>query len=267
VDCTKNAAHPLLAICGLELVSVVACAAPPVLDVNTSWMESVALVTVLFDASFTQTLIVDCDAPFAGIGFGEAVATRWVAVPKPTNEIVVAAGVSPSDEAVAVQASATASPIVNFTVVPLDEVLVVVGFPPPPTGVVLVTVAAQRVAVLGWVIVKVTAVGPKTGLPPASWTWTVTSQVEPGDALVVGVLLQVLPAITSFAAGPEALTVAVADPEARPGTDAVTVQLPGAPLVVRVVLALLDPAPMVAVLGETVQMPELSTLNVTVSAV
>src|SRR6266498_810564 len=85
VDCTKNAAHPALAICGLELMSVVACAAPPVLDVNTSWMESVALVTVLFAASLTQTVMVDWDAPFAGIGFGEALAMRCVGVPKPTN--------------------------------------------------------------------------------------------------------------------------------------------------------------------------------------
>jgi len=100
-------------------------------------------------------------------------------------------------------------------------------------------------------------------LPPASCTWTVRSQVEPGLALVVGVLEQVLPVITSLAAGPEAVTDATAEPEESPGTDAVTVQLPGEPVVVSVVVVLLEPAPIVAVVGETLQMPPLSTLNVT----
>ena len=80
-------------------------------------------------------------------------------------------------------------------------------------------------------------------------------------------LLQVLPVITSLAAGPDALTVAVAEPEDRPGTDAVTVQLPGAPLVVSVAVVLLDPAEIVEFVGDTLQIPPLSTLNVTVWAV
>ncbi len=103
-------------------------------------------------------------------------------------------------------------------------------------------------------------------LPPASWTWTVTSQEELGDADVVGVLLHALLVMTSFAAGPEAVTVAVAEPDARLGTDAVMVQLPGAPLVVRVTVALLDPVGMVVLVGDTLQIPGLSTLNVTVCA-
>ena len=101
-------------------------------------------------------------------------------------------------------------------------------------------------------------------LPPASWTWTVTSQVDPADDEVVAVLLQVLPVITSLAAGPDALTVAVAEPDDRPGTDAVTVQLPGAPLVVSVAVVLLDPEEMIALVGDTLQIPPLSTLKVTV---
>src|ERR1700704_4182362 len=115
-------------------------------------MESVAPVTVLFAASFTQTVIVDWDDPFAGIGFGDEVAARWVAGPAPTNEIVVVAGVSPVELAVAVHASATASAIVYATVVPLVEVVAVAGLPTPPAGVVPVTVAPQSVAVLGWVM-------------------------------------------------------------------------------------------------------------------
>jgi hypothetical protein len=122
---------------------------PPVLEVNTTLMLSVAEVTVLFAASFTQTEMVDCEEPFAGIGFGAALATRCVAVPVPLKEIVVDAGVSPLDVAVAVQASAMASAIVNFTVVPVDEVLAVAGLPAPPVGVVLVTVAPQTVFVFG----------------------------------------------------------------------------------------------------------------------
>jgi len=112
-------------------------------------MLSPAEVTVLFAASFTQTEMVDCEEPFAGIGFGAAVATRCVAAPVPLNEIVVEAGVSPLDVAVAVQASATASAIVNFTVVPVDEVLAVAGFPAPPVGVVTVTLAPHTTLVFG----------------------------------------------------------------------------------------------------------------------
>jgi len=110
----------------------------------------------------------------------------------------------------------------------------------------------------------VIGVGPNTLLPPASWTWTVTSQVEPADDEVVAVLLQVLPVITSLAAGPDALTVAVAEPDDRPGTDAVKVQVPGAPLVVSVAVVLLDPEEMIALVGDTLQIPPLSTLKVTV---
>ena len=80
---------------------------------------------------------------------------------------------------------------------------------------------------------------------------------------MVGVLEQVLPVMASFAAGPAAVTDATAEPEESPGTDAVTVQLPGEPVVVNVVVVLLEPAPIDAVVGETVQMPPLSTLNVT----
>jgi hypothetical protein len=153
---------------------------------------------------------------------------------------------------------------VNFTVVPVDEVLAVAGFPAPPAGVVVVTVAPQTTFVFGWFIVRVTGVGPNTLLPPASWTWTVTSQVELADDDVVAVLLQVLPVITSLAAGPDALTVAVAEPDTRPGTDAVTVQLPGAPVVVSVAVVLLDPAEIIELVGDTLQIPPLSTLKVTV---
>lgn len=149
VERTVNVAHPPLDACGVVLMSVVPCAVPPVLDVNTRSIESVAPVTVLFAASLTQTLIVDCDEPFAGMGLGDAVATRCVAAPVPVKEIVVAAGVRPLEVAVAVHASATASLIVNFTVVPVDDVLAMAGLPPPPVGVVLVTVAPQSVVVLG----------------------------------------------------------------------------------------------------------------------
>lgn len=70
--------------------------------------------------------------------------------------------------------------------------------------------------------------------------------------------------IASFDAGPEAVTDAVAEPLCTPGTVAVIVQLPGAPLVVSVALALLAPAGIVVWVGETLQMPPLSTLYVTV---
>jgi hypothetical protein len=267
VDLTMNVAQPLLVVTGDVVRSVVPWLLPPVLELNARSIESVTVVTVLFAASLTHTVIVDCELPFAGIGFGDAVADRCVGVPAPVNEIVAVVGVRPVDVAVAVQASATASLIVNFTVVPDAEVLAVAGLPDPPAGTVLVTVAPHSVALFGWVIVSVIAVGPNTWLPAASWTWTVRSQVEPLDALVVGVLEQVLPVTASFAAGPAAVTDAVAEPDCRPGTDAVTVQVPGAPLVVSVVVVLLEPAPIVAVVGDTVQMPVLSTLNVTVSAV
>ena len=111
-----------------------------------------------------------------------------------------------------------------------------------------------------------TGVGPKTLFPAASWTWTVTSHDDPGVLDVVGVFTQVLPVMASFAAGPADSTDAVAEPDASPGTEAVTVQLPGAPVVVSVVVVLLEPCGMVAVVGETLQIEALSTLKVTVSA-
>lgn len=49
--------------------------------------------------------------------------------------------------------------------------------------------------------------------PAASWTWTVTSHVEPGVACVVAVLLQVLPMIASFDAGPDDRTDSAAEPD------------------------------------------------------
>lgn len=83
---------------------------------------------------------------------------------------------------------------------------------------------------------------------------------------MVAVLLQVLPMIASFDAGPDDRTDSAAEPDWRPGADAVTVQDPGAPVVVTVELALLEPAPMTWVAGETVQMFVLSLVNVTVVA-
>lgn len=213
VDLTTNPAQPPVMTCGVELWSVVACDAPPVLELKRRLIESFAEVTVFPAASLRQTVIVDVELPLAGMGFGETDALSCVGDPKPEKEMVELAGVSVPDVAVAVHDSATASLIVNFTVVPLAAVLAVAGLPVPPAGVVPVTVAPHRVALLGWVIVRVTGVGPKTLFPPASCTWTVTSQVEPGLALEVGVLEQVLPVMASFAAGPEAVTDAVAEPD------------------------------------------------------
>lgn len=142
VERTANAAQPFVAACEVAVTGLVPCEAPPVLEVNTRLIESVALVTALA-ASLTQTVIVDWDDPFAGIGFGAALATRCVAVPAPTKLIVLDAGVSPVEVAVAVHDSTTASAIVNVTVVPLVRVLAVAGLPAPPAGVVLVTVAPQ----------------------------------------------------------------------------------------------------------------------------
>lgn len=229
-------------------------------------MESVAPVTVLFAASLTQTVMVDWEAPLARIGFGEALTNSRTAAPFPVNEIVAAAGVSPLDVAVAVHASATASLIVNFTVVPFADVVEVAGLPIPPGGVVLVTVAPHGLALLGWFMVNVTFVGPNTLFPPASWTCTVTSHVEPGVADVVGAPLHVLPVSASLNGGPDAVTIAVAAPGCRSGTDAVAVHVPGEPVVVSVVVAVLEPAEMPAFVGATLQTPALSTLKVTACA-
>jgi hypothetical protein len=151
VDVTVNAAHPLTAVFGLPSGPVVARApAMPVVDVNTKAMESFALVTVLPDASFTQTVIVELDAPLRGIGFGETVAPSCVGAPAPMNEMGADAGVTPAVAvAVAVHVSTSASLMVNFTVVPLEEVVAVAGLPEPPAGRVLLTVAPQFVVVLG----------------------------------------------------------------------------------------------------------------------
>jgi len=75
--------------------------------------------------------------------------TRWVAAPVPVKEIVDDAGVRPADVAVAVHDSTSASLIVYVTVVPVEAVLAVAGFPPPPTGVVLCTVAPQTAELFG----------------------------------------------------------------------------------------------------------------------
>ena len=101
-------------------------------------------------------------------------------------------------------------------------------------------------------------------LPPASCTWTVMSHVEPGVLDVVGVFTHVLLVMASLDAGPAAITVAVAEPDDSPGTDAVIVQLPGAPVVVSVVVALLDPCGIVCCVGDTVQMFVLLLEKVTV---
>jgi hypothetical protein len=149
VERTMNEAQPAFATCGLKLTGVVPWAVPPVLEVNARSMESDAPVTVLFPASLTQTVMVDWDAPLAGIGFGDALVARCVAVPLPMNESVVDAGVSPLELAVAVHDSATPSPIVNFAVVPFAVVVEVAGLPVPPGGVELVTTAPHGLAVFG----------------------------------------------------------------------------------------------------------------------
>ena len=264
VDRTMKLAHPPMAPCGDEVWRLVACAVPPVLAVKTRRIESLEVVIVLFAASFTHTVIVDCDAPLAGMGFGDAVAKRWLAAPVPVNEMVAEAGVSPLDVAVAVHDSTSASLIVNFTVVPNAAVLAVAGLPPPPAGVVLRTVAPHVAELFGWLRVNVIAVVPKNLLPPASCTCTVTSQLELLLDVVVGVFEHVLPMIASLDAGPDAVTEAMAEPLCTPGMVAVIVQLPGAPVVVRVAVAVLAPAGMVVWIGETLQIPPLSTLKVTV---
>jgi len=88
------------------------------------------------------------------------------------------------------------------------------------------------------------------------------SHVEPGVAIVVDVPLHVFPTIASLAAGPALVTLRLAEPAPMPGTVAVTVQLPGAPVTVTTVDVVLDPALIVELVGETVQMPALSTLQV-----
>lgn len=91
--------------------------------------------------------------------------------------------------------------------------------------------------------------------------------MDPGVEVVVGVLEHVFDVITSRAAGPEDVTVSDADPDERPDTAAVMVQVPGEPVMVTVDVVLCDPALIVALVGETLQTPPLSTLKVTVCAV
>lgn len=104
-------------------------------------------------------------------------------------------------------------------------------------------------------------------LPAESCTCTVTSHVEPAVFAVVGVFEHALPVIMSIAAGPELTVVAVAEPDERVGAEAVTVQVPGAPVIVSVVVPEVVPGGTFAVAGETLQMAELSTLNDTVVVV
>jgi hypothetical protein len=143
VEPTMNEAQPPLAACGLALTSAVA----PKPTANCRLIESVALVTVLKATSLTQTETADWDAPFAGIGLGDAVAANLAAAPKPVNEMVAAPGTSGPDVAVAVHASARASLIVNVTVESVADVAAVAGFPAPPAGTVLTTVAEQKAVV------------------------------------------------------------------------------------------------------------------------
>jgi hypothetical protein len=79
---------------------------------------------------------------------GDAVATNLAAAPTPVNEMVAAPGTSGPDVAVAVHASARASLIVNVMVEPVGGVAAVAGFPAPPAGTVLTTIAEQKKAVV-----------------------------------------------------------------------------------------------------------------------
>ena len=93
------------------------------------------------------------------------------------------------------------------------------------------------------------------------------SQVEPAVLAVVGVFAQVLLVIISWAAGPEPTAVAVAVPDVRVGAEAVTVQVPGAPVMVSVALPEVVPGGTFVVPGDTLQIAALSTLKVTVVVV
>jgi len=138
--------------------------------VRTRPIESVAVVTVLPPASLTQIVIVEVEAPLAGIGFGDALKLRALAVPKPVNEACAVALVSVPEVAVASQVSALASLTVNVTELPVAAVEAVAGLPAPPAGVVLATVAVQRVVVVVLYRLSVIEFTPKTGFPAASWT-------------------------------------------------------------------------------------------------
>jgi len=127
-----------------------------------------------------------------------------------------------------------------------------------------VTVAEQAVVVPVLYRFRVIGVAVKTGLPEASWTWKVIAHVEPGVLAVVGVLVHVLAVIASLEAGPAAVAVAVFEPDVRPVDAAVTVQEPGTPVIVSVLVVVLEPAAMVLEVGETLQTLPLSTDHVTV---
>jgi len=82
--------------------------------------------------------------------------------------------------------------------------------------------------------------------------------------VLIATLLQVLAVNASLAAGPDAVTVAVALPEVRPVAAAVTVQEPGTPVMLSVVVAVLAPVAIVPEVGDTLQTDALSTDQVTV---
>ena len=82
--------------------------------------------------------------------------------------------------------------------------------------------------------------------------------------MLIATLEQVFAVNASLAAGPAAVTVAVALPEVRPVAAAVTVQEPGTPVIVSVVVVVLPPAAIVPEDGDTLQTDALSTDQVTV---
>ena len=88
VDWTVNVAQPETATCGDDVRSVVEV---PVFVSASESVEPVPVVFLLPAASLTQTVTVDVEAPFAGIGFGDAVAVTWVAAPLPVQVRLVVA--------------------------------------------------------------------------------------------------------------------------------------------------------------------------------
>ena len=87
----------------------------------------------------------------------------------------------------------------------------------------------------------------KLGFPAASCSWIVMSHVEVELAIVVGVLVQALAVVASFAAGPAATTVKVFEADVSPVDVAVSVQEPGTPVIVNGTLAVVEAAPRVVV--------------------
>ena len=274
VDRTVKLAQPALAVCGLLVTSVVAVLVPAVAFRLIESIDPVPEVTLFPDASRTQTVIDDVETPLAGIGFGVNFGDpRFAAAPKPVKEAVPVA-VPPEklvDEATASQVSALALLIVNFTVEPVaPAVEAVSGFAgngPTLVGVVDWTFAVQSVVVPVWFRVRVTGVAVKTGLPDASWTWTVIAHVEDGVFAVVSVLVHVFAVIASLDAGPAADTVAVLVPDVRPVDAAVTMQEPGTPVIVSVLVIEEELAKTVVEVGEMLQTLPLSTDHVTIRSV